>query len=238
MWFFDKHKQISDTKIFNGITDFHSHLLPGVDDGVKVIEESLKILSAMEKAGYKTLWLTPHIMEDYPNETVDLKKKFAFVQENYKGPIHLHLAAEYMMDNLFHKRLEQDDLLTIGYDNNMVLVETSYYNPPMDLYQLLEQIKKQGYYPLLAHPERYRYMQWKDYVYLKEHQIRLQLNIPSLTGFYGKEAKEKAEKLLENNFYDFAGNDIHSFKYFNIIMESKINTKWLPKIPILTDSAN
>lgn len=82
------------------MTDCHSHLLPGVDDGVRTAEESLRILEEMERQGIRKLWLTPHIMEDIPNTTDTLKTRFRTLCKSYRGNIRLELAAEYMLDNL------------------------------------------------------------------------------------------------------------------------------------------
>jgi tyrosine-protein phosphatase YwqE len=131
MWFFDKRISFADSGIFQGFIDWHCHLLPGVDDGVQTMDESLKILSLYEKMGIEEAWLTPHIMEDMPNATKKLKDGFAELKENYQGPVVLHLASENMLDNLFEERLEKDDLLPLGKEGKHLLVETSYFNPPM-----------------------------------------------------------------------------------------------------------
>lgn len=125
----------------------------------------------MEKQGVRKVWLTPHIMEDIPNETATLREKFRELEQSYNGTMELALAAEYMMDNLFEERLEKNDLLPLEEGKRYLLVETSYFNPPMGLLSVLQHIQKKGYYPLLAHPERYEYMQKKDYKALKEEHI-------------------------------------------------------------------
>lgn len=193
-----------------GFTDHHSHILPGVDDGVKKMEVSLKVLERYEQLGIAEVWCTPHIMEDIPNTTEALKARFGELCEAYQGPIKLHLAAEYMMDALFEERLEQGDLLTLGQDGNQVLVETSYFTPPMGMDNILQSIKQKGYYPVLAHPERYVYMHKDRYTALKEKSIRFQLNLSSLAGAYGAEAKDKARWILKQNYYNLAGSDLHS----------------------------
>ena len=160
------------------MVDCHSHLLPGVDDGVQSMEESLQILREMEQQGIRRVWLTPHIMEDIPNETLALQRKFRELLQQYRGAVELKLAAEYMLDNLFEERLEKEDLLLLEEGKRFLLVETSYFNPPMDFLSVLQRIQKKGYYPLLAHPERYEYMQKEDYNTLKEEHISFQLNLP------------------------------------------------------------
>lgn len=163
MWFFKKRTSLKDSDIFRGFTDWHCHLLPGVDDGVQTMEESLRVLSLYEQLGIGEVWLTPHIMEDMPNTTQGLKERFAELYATYQGNITLHLAAENMLDNLFEERLKKNDLLPLGKDGKHLLVETSYFNPPMGLNNILLRIKSKGYVPVLAHPERYVYMDEDDY---------------------------------------------------------------------------
>lgn len=225
MWF--GKRQLAD--VWVGATDNHSHILPGVDDGVSEMETSLKILAAYEKLQIKEVWCTPHIMEDIPNTTEDLKAHFAELKAAYQGPVQLNLAAEYMMDGLFLDRLEQDDLLTHGHEGNALLVETSYYTPPMDLYGILESVKRKGYYPILAHPERYLYMKMSDYGPLKKMGLRFQLNLASLSGAYGEDAVKKAHHLLKEGSYNYIGSDIHRFRQLQI-WDSKVPKKWLQKV--------
>ena len=198
------------SSLLNNFTDYHSHILPGVDDGVKKMEVSLKVLERYEQLGIVEVWCTPHIMEDIPNTTAALKARFAELCETYQGPIKLHLAAEYMMDALFEERLSQGDLLPLGDEGNQLLVETSYFTPPMDMDSILLRIKHKGYYPVLAHPERYVYMGKERYTALKNKDIRFQLNLSSLAGAYGSEAKDKAHWILKQNYYNLIGSDLHS----------------------------
>ena len=111
MWPFRKRIPLKDSGIFKNFTDCHSHILPGVDDGVQTMEEALEILRLYEELGIKSVWLTPHIMEDMPNTTLHLRERYAELQATYSGPIKLHLASENMLDNLFEERLEKNDLL-------------------------------------------------------------------------------------------------------------------------------
>lgn len=211
MWPFKKRISLADSGIFSGFTDWHCHLLPGVDDGVQTMEESLQILSLYEKLGVKEVWLTPHIMEDMPNTTSALKARFEELKTVYQGNISLHLAAENMLDNLFEERLEKNDLLPLGRDGKHLLVETSCFNPPMGLSNIMQRIKAKGYYPVLAHPERYVYMGEPDYRRLKDMGVKFQLNIPSIAGMYGGRTREKALRLLSDKAVDYTGTDIHQY---------------------------
>jgi len=223
MWPFRKKYSLACSGIFAGFTDWHSHILPGVDDGVQTMEEALDILALYERLGVKAVWLTPHVMEDVPNTTAYLKERFRELKTAYKGSVCLYLAAEYMLDNLFRKRLDTGDLLPLGERGDHLLVETSCYNPPTDLYGLLEQIKARGFYPVLAHPERYMYMEYLDYEKLKNAGVLFQLNLPSLAGLYGEFVRNKTQDLLSNVFSDLWGTDCHSFQMAHHICVHKLH---------------
>ena len=190
-----------------GATDSHSHILFGVDDGIATLEDSLAVLALEESVGIKEVWCTPHVMDDLSNTTESLKERFQQLQQAYKGPIKLHLAAEYMLDSEFERRLAQGDLLTIG--DSLLLVETSMNVPPYNFGEILQEIMAKGYRPLLAHPERYRYLQMKDYQHLDSIGVHFQLNLPSLLGYYGESAQKKAKDLLRNGWYRRLGSDCH-----------------------------
>lgn len=204
---FRKPHSIVSCSILKGGEDRHSHVLFGVDDGIKTLEEALAVLEYDESLGITDVWCTPHVMEDVPNTTEGLKARFAELQQAYEGPVNLHLAAEYMLDNLFEERLKVSDLLLM--DDDTILVETSTWNPPTNFYWILKEIMKAGYHPLLAHPERYRYLEDKDYVKLNGMGVRFQLNLGSLTGYYGPTAQKKAKMILKNGWYSHYGSDCH-----------------------------
>lgn len=220
MWPFKSVKNLRETGIFDGFIDWHSHILPGVDDGIKTIDDSLKVLKKYDKLGVKKVWLTPHIMEDYPNQIVELQSAYDDLKKRWSGKVELCLASENMLDNLFDERLEKNELLPIGDEGNHILVETSYYTPPMGMDDILRRVKSKGYFPVLAHPERYRYMEESDYRRLKEMNILFQMNLISLVGGYGETAQKKAEWLLHNGMIDMLGSDLHNLEAFERFIES------------------
>lgn len=220
---FHKQRTILETGFLQGKTDRHSHILFGVDDGIKTLGASLDILSYLEDAGVAEIWCTPHIMEDVPNTTSALKERFSELQAAYGGKIVLHLAAEYMLDNLFERRFAERDLLTM--EDNVVLVETSTWTPPVNMHDVLEKLLKEGYRPMLAHPERYRYLKPVGYEKLRNMGVMFQMNIPSIVGFYGETANNKALWLLENGFYDEYGSDCHRAQTTKEQLERKVLTK-------------
>ena len=209
---FGKKTVLWSSQLWNGRTDSHSHILPGVDDGIGSLEESLRVLAQYEEWGVKHVWCTPHIMEDIPNRTDELKARFEELKQAFKGGLQLHLAAEYMMDSLFLERLNEKDLLPIGERGEMLLVETSCFNPPAGFELLLKNVQSAGFHPLLAHPERYAYMKEENYVKLKNSGVRFQLNVGSLGGIYGDAVKKKAEWLLKRGLYDRIGSDLHAYR--------------------------
>ncbi|MCM1613857.1 tyrosine-protein phosphatase [Phocaeicola massiliensis] len=209
MWPFRKKQMLAESGFFCGFIDWHSHILPDVDDGVQTMEEALQVLTEYEKLGVKEVWLTPHIMEDIPNTTGKLRERFAELRSAYQGPVVLNLASENMLDNLFEERLKRNDLLPIGRNGDHLLIETSYFNPPMGLQNILMRIKTKGYYPVLAHPERYVYMEETEYRQLKTMGVKFQLNLPSLANMYTIDVRKKAGWLLKNDLYDFVGSDLH-----------------------------
>ena len=229
MGLFSRKTTVHDSGMLCGAADRHSHILWGVDDGVKTSAETLETLSFLGECGLGDLWLTPHTAEDVPNTTEGLKARFAELEALYAGPVRLHLASEYMLDTLYERHLEERDLLTMEGDT--VLVETSTWNPPVGMAALLKETMAAGYRPLLAHPERYRYMDMDDYGRLVSMGVRLQLNLPSLSGFYGTTAMEKAQRLLEAGMYSCWGSDCHRGAGIrNMYLERKLKKRVLEMV--------
>lgn len=219
---------LADCGLLDGFIDRHSHILPDVDDGFRTTDESIEALRMMEIYGVKEVWLTPHIMEDIPNTTESLRQKYTALCEAYNGCIRLHLAAENMIDNLFLERWEHEDLLT--QDDRHLLVETSYFNPPLNLTGILSQICAKGYTPVLAHPERYKYMDCDTYKRLKALGVKFQLNLGAIAGGYSEATRRNAEWLLTHSMYDFVGSDIHRLRFYETIVHSPISRKFAEAI--------
>lgn len=222
---FSSKTTLRDSGLISGSVDNHCHLLPGVDDGISRMESTLTLLSAMEEAGVRECWFTPHIMEDIPNKTEMLRQRFEEVKAEYKGSVILNLAAEYMLDNLFAERLKTNDLLV--HKNQSILVESSCLVAPYGFEAKLEDIKHMGYFPILAHPERYVFLDNREYEKLKKMDVRFQLNITSLLGLYGPMVKEKAEYLLEKGMYNYVGTDTHKTERWIQMLDRKIKKKYV-----------
>lgn len=205
---FSRKKQILQTGLLEGMVDVHCHLLPGVDDGVQTEEEALAAFQALSAMGGNSFYLTPHVMEDLPgNNRSFLLDRFEQLKSMLPADVQVKLAAEYMLDAGFTSHREEG-YLTMGNDR-LVLVETSYLSAPPDLDVILFELVMNGYLPLIAHPERYVYMEREKYVRLKEYGYKFQLNLLSLSGFYGKQAFEKSRSLLKEGLYDYVGSDFH-----------------------------
>jgi len=230
MWF-SRKKSLADQGVFQGFTDNHSHILPGVDDGVKTMDVSLAILSDYEQLGVSEVWLTPHIQEFIPNTTQQLQDRYAELLSAYKGNVKLHLAAEYMLDNTFTERFQAKDLLphSLPGEEPRLLIETSYYNPPMRFWETVQEIMSSGIRPILAHPERYLYMEKDDYERLHEMGVVLQMNLASVLGVYGSEPCKRAQKLQKKGYYSIYGTDIHSSRFITMFKKEKTSKISLTK---------
>jgi tyrosine-protein phosphatase YwqE len=246
MWLFSDKVLVRESGLLDGFCDCHCHLLPGVDDGVQERDETMQILEVWASLGVKEVWLTPHIMEDIPNEPVALRKRFETLTGTITGTIELHLAAEHMMDGLFLKRIGKNEVMPFNVnvnvndnqnqnENKKLLVETSYYTPPMNMGAIIERIKEKGYEPLLAHPERYQYMDDSDYKMWKQRGVLLQLNLPSLVGAYGPMVQRKAEWLLKEGMYDYSGTDTHSAVQMEMFLNSMISKKTVKKAKAISN---
>jgi tyrosine-protein phosphatase YwqE len=222
MFSFWKKAEKSDAPVLK--TDLHSHLIPGIDDGSQSMEESLAILRAMADLGYKKVITTPHVMVDaYRNSTDTILNGLVLLKEAAASEgidIELDAAAEYYMDEEFVRRLDANDILTIG-DEGYLLFETSYVSKPMNFEEVVFEIGAKGYKPLFAHPERYRYITEPEKMFgrMKEMGVFFQLDINSLGGHYGRQAKKHAELLIEWGMVDFLGTDTHHKKQVAYLAE-------------------
>ncbi|RDI11217.1 tyrosine-protein phosphatase [Flavobacterium sp. AG291] len=207
-------KKTNLTDVFpEGYIDIHSHILPGLDDGAKHFEESLAILSRLTTFGISKFITTPHIMHGvYDNCLSIITSTTSRFKSNYNEGFSLKSAAEYLIDEHFEKSIAQDSLITL--DGKHVLVELSYAMPPLCLHSAIRKLKHFGYVPVLAHPERYRYYHKTPIVYqeLKHAGCKFQLNLLSLTGYYGKSTQKVAQNLISEGFIDYSGTDVHNMQ--------------------------
>jgi Capsular polysaccharide biosynthesis protein len=232
---FFKPKKVTISSFFSkDFVDIHSHLLPGIDDGAKDLDDSISLIKKLSSYGIKNFITTPHILGDvYPNTPNVITKKLEEVKTALKvnniTDISISAAAEYMLDEQFSKILETAPLLTLK--DNYVLIEMSYFSPPINLYDMLFQIQLKGYKPILAHPERYNayHNNFKEFYKLKKAGCLFQLNLLSLTKQYGPLVTKTANKLLKENLYNFIGTDTHHLNHLELLktIATKQNLKKL-----------
>lgn len=202
--------------------DMHSHLLPGIDDGSPDMETSLQLIRGMMDLGFSKFITTPHIMWDmYKNTNEIILSKLEELKQAATADglnVSIHAAAEYFLDEYVEQLLKQNaPLLTVS--GKMVLTEFSLAYPPQGLKDILFEMQMQGYQPIIAHPERYIYLEkTKDfYEELKDIGCLFQLNVLALTNYYGKAANELALYLIKKGYYDLVGTDLHGFRHLEAL---------------------
>lgn len=213
MFTFFKSKPVLKDLIPDNHIDIHSHLLPGIDDGARTFQDTLRLTKALQGFGVSQFITTPHIIQYVWDNTHDqiLSKKETTVAELEKNKITIPFsaAAEYLMDDQFARLFQSGELLTLK--DNYVLVEMSYINAPIQLYSILFDLQVAGYIPVLAHPERYLFYHnnFREYEKLKRAGCLFQLNLLSVVGYYGAEITKIAEQLLSKGMYNYVGSDVH-----------------------------
>jgi protein-tyrosine phosphatase len=205
------------------VTDMHSHLLPGIDDGSPDTETSLQLISGLQELGYRKFITTPHILWDmYKNDATTIGAAHQELQEaaqkEYNSTVPVKVAAEYFLDEHFDELLQNNaPLLTLH--ENLVLVEFSFVTTPLNFKDKLFNMQLKGYQPVLAHPERYLYFmsdkKWYDE--LKSAGFYFQLNILSLAGYYGKASLQLAHYLIGKKYINLLGTDCHHFRHLNTL---------------------
>jgi protein-tyrosine phosphatase len=222
-------------------TDIHSHLLAGLDDGVKTQKEAIELISYYHKLGFQKLITTPHINSDYySNEPEGISTALTELNnalETEKIPVVVQAAAEYYLDEELMRKVDaKEKLLTFG--QSYLLFETNFLTEPYQLNDFIFKVITQGYKPILAHPERYAYMTLEKAEELKNRGVLLQLNIPSLVGFYSKQIQHLTYKLIDKGFIDLLGSDCHNIMHLQVL-EDAVQNKYFKKaaeLPLLNNS--
>jgi len=222
---FSTNKQAAD--LGSLVTDFHSHLIPGLDDGCRTTAESLELIRQFADMGYSKLITTPHIQDEFYRNTPEIilngleKLKEAIKKAGIR--IQIEAAGEYLLDDGFEKKIISGGLLTFG--QNHILVEMSYYMEHPNLKSMLFRLQIEGYKVIMAHPERYSYWdnKWEKFRELKERGILFQLNTVSATGYYGPAVKKMAAYFINNGMYDYMGSDMHNQAYMDAFQKSRFD---------------
>lgn len=226
--FFSGTKPLGDFSFLS--VDMHSHLLPGLDDGLQAIDQTISFVQQLEDMGYRKLICTPHIFSEmYPNSPETILPRLDLVRNEVAKAgidIEIEAAAEYMVDIEFEKLIDSGkQLLTFGR-KNYILIEMSYVAPSPNVEKIIFNLQMKGLTPILAHPERYNYFhnQLSKYERLIELGCVLQVNLLSFSGFYGKEVKKAGELLFKNKMVSFLGTDMHHERHM-LLLKELINQK-------------
>jgi len=213
------------------MVDMHSHVLPGIDDGAKTPQDSIILIRKMMELGIKKVIATPHIMVDFYRNTPETINnalnilKAELIKENIDIPV--EAAAEHYFDETFETRVDEGRLLTMG--DNYALFEFSFINKPPNAISVIQKMNDMGYKPILAHPERYPYMDLEQFKNLHTWGCNFQLNTISLTGYYGRESKKIAESLIDNELIDFISSDMHHPKHAAALKDA-LRTTYIEKL--------
>lgn len=211
--------------------DMHSHVLPGIDDGAQNPHESIVLIRKMMDLGIKKIIATPHIMADYYKNTAEtINASLAILKEELvkqNMDIIVEAAAEHYFDETFEKRIDEGRLMTMH--DNYVLFELSFISKPHNLIETIQKLTKLGYKPILAHPERYPYMDVEQFSQIHGWGVNFQLNTISLTGYYGKEAKALAESLIDFQMIDFISSDMHHLRHADALKDA-LRMPYLEKV--------
>lgn len=217
--FFKKSAKKRENLFFH--TDMHCHLVPGIDDGQQDAIQAAELVAHEKSWGVECIYCTPHITQDtFENTPATISKAFAALSDAVAAAgidIKLGYSAEHRIDSFFLSQLEEGNIRP--FPNNYLLVENSFIQEAWNLDQILFELKLRGFKPILAHPERYAYYFDKPQRYAQLHisGTLFQINLLSLAGYYGKEIKHSAERLIANDMVDFIGTDMHNHSHCDAI---------------------
>ena len=199
----------------------HSHLIPGIDDGAKTVEESVALIKQLVELGYSKIITTPHIMQEYyPNTPAIIQEGLERLRAALKAEgveVEIEAAAEYYADDYFEQLINSGNLLSFA--DQHILIEFSTLAAPNNALEVIFQLKTKGYKVILAHPERYTYYadRWEWFEKIHSLECKLQVNLLSLAGHYGPQQKKLGIKLLKNGLVDLLGTDLHHQHHLNKI---------------------
>ena len=205
--------------------DFHSHILPGLDDGATDLENSVALAIAMKGWGFERITCTPHITNKFRNTPDTIRPAFEALQEALyvKGvDVELKMSAEYrLVPETWPEVLEKNWLMPI--EDRFILMELPIFNPE-DIKEIkpLEEFKKivsLGLTPLLPHPERYWYLSKAELMSFLEAGVKIQSNYGSLAGLYGDEPQRNVIALAEEGLVSYYGTDMHNLHYVDVISQ-------------------
>lgn len=194
--------------------DVHTHILPFVDDGSPDIETSLKMLTEAEAKGISDIILTPHALRSNikPYSKADLLQAYAdFSQAARRHHIKLHLGQEISYHSKLLTALKNKDLLSIN-NSNYLLLELPFTEAVEDFDELIYNITTLGYRVIIAHIERYKYLDYDDILSYSKYPVIFQVNSGSITGNNGKACQKLCLRLFRQGLVKLVGSDVHSFR--------------------------
>ena len=203
--------------------DFHSHILPGIDDGATDIHNAIQLASAMKEWGFERVTCTPHITGKFRNTPETIRPVFDTLQEAlyvHGVDLEIKMSAEYrIVPQTWPEVLEKGWIMPI--EDRFVLMELPIFDPT-DIGDLkpLEEFKKvisMGLIPLLPHPERYLYLSRRELMEFLEAGVRIQSNYGSFACLYGDTAEQNARCLADEGLVSYWGTDMHNLHYVKVI---------------------
>ncbi|WP_209399740.1 tyrosine-protein phosphatase [Pseudozobellia sp. WGM2] len=238
--FFSKKKFLVD--YLDGFVDIHNHILPGIDDGSKSVEESIALIKGFKEFGVNRFVATPHIMNNYyPNTGSTINDSLNKLRNSLKEAdlhnVHIEASAEHMIDDNFENLLDNDSVMPMK--DNYLLIEMSYLQPPINFDEALVKTVEKHFFPILAHPERYGFLHFRKrrYSEYKEQGIMFQMNLLSLGDYYGKDVTKVAHELLDQGQIDFIGSDVHNINQLSSLKNLTISEKTAEKLlPIINNT--
>lgn len=239
MWPFSSTVRFADLDFR---TDVHSHILPGVDDGFGTCEDSSEALGLLYRAGLRRVILTPHIYPElYPGNTPEtVREVFSGVSEVFRSSgMDCRIAGEHMVYEGVEESFSKEKTGSVlRLSRSSVLIEMSYAFEAANIRSFIFMLNSYGLVPVLAHPERYAYYSrdLKSIRSLIDMDVRLQLNILSLGGFYGDMARTKAELMLGSGLYTYAGTDLHSISQIRQLESLRIRKRLVPAMEKLLEN--
>ena len=203
--------------------DFHSHILPGIDDGATDIDNAVELVSAMRSWGFEKITCTPHINALYPNKPSDIERAYEQLQvalEDNNIDITLAMSAEYrLVPETWPEVLEKNWIMPL--EDRYILTELPISKrEEMKEIKPLEEFRKlvsMGLTPILPHPERYSYLSHDELLRFVDEGVVIQCNYGSLAGLYGIAARDRARSLVDEGLVTLYGTDMHNLKYVDII---------------------
>ncbi len=212
--------------------DIHSHLIPNIDDGSQSMEQSIEMIESLIRLGFRKIITTPHIHPNYPNHPEVILAGLSKLQKELiklNLDIEVEAAAEYYVDQQFHQKVKDNDTI-LSFGGKHVLVETPFINKPAFFESAMFDLKASGHTPVLAHPERYVYLEgsieWLEE--LKDMGVLLQVTLGSLGGYYGKVPEQIGNLLLKKDMVDFLGSDLHRPSHL-AYLEKGLNAKYVQR---------